>query len=54
MPRHLKSAEDFITIGENIHTTRVVLLNGRRVRKLDDGSEGVPFKRERVGLAPLP
>ena len=46
MPRHLKSAEDFITIGENIHTTRIVLLNGRRVRTLDDGSEGVPFKDE--------
>ena len=46
MPRHLKSAEDFITIGENIHTTRVFLRNGRRVRTLDDGSEGVPFKDE--------
>ena len=44
MPRHLKSADDFITIGENIHTTRIVLLNGRRVRTLDDGTEGVPFK----------
>ena len=39
MPRHLNSAEDFVTIGENIHTTRIVLLNGRRVRKLDDGAE---------------
>lgn len=46
MPRHLKSAEDFITIGENIHTTRVLLLNGRRVRTNDDGTEGVPFKDE--------
>ena len=46
MPRHLKSAEDFITIGENIHTTRVVLRNGRRVRTLGDGTEGVPFKDE--------
>ena len=46
MPRHLKSAEDFVTIGENIHTTRIVLLNGRRVRTLDDGTEGVPFKDE--------
>ncbi len=44
VPRHLKSADDFITIGENIHTTRIVLLNGRRVRTLDDGTEGVPFK----------
>jgi cobalamin-dependent methionine synthase I len=44
VPRHLKSAEDFITIGENIHTTRIVLLNGRRVRTLDDGTQGVPFK----------
>lgn len=46
MPRHLKSADDFLTIGENIHTTRIVLLNGRRVKKLDDGTEGVPFKDE--------
>ena len=46
MPRHLKSADDFVTIGENIHTTRVFLRNGRRVRTLEDGTEGVPFKDE--------
>lgn len=47
VPRHLQSAEDFITIGENIHTTRILLLKGRRVTTLDDGTEGVPFKDDK-------
>ena len=44
MPRVIASPEQFTTIGENIHATRVVLRNGRRAKTLDDGSEVVPFK----------
>src|SRR5262245_20675555 len=36
-------AKDFIIIGENIHTTRVVLRNGKRVGTAPAGAESVIF-----------
>jgi cobalamin-dependent methionine synthase I len=36
-------ARDFIIIGENIHTTRVVLRNGKRVTTTPDGTEAVVY-----------
>jgi 5-methyltetrahydrofolate--homocysteine methyltransferase len=36
----------FTIVGENLHTSRVVLRQGRRVRALDDGTEGVQFRDE--------
>ena len=36
--------EDFVIVGENIHTTRIVLRDGKRHRTLDDGSEVVTYK----------
>src|ERR1017187_10353950 len=33
----------FTIVGENIHTTRIVLRKGNRVKVLDDGTEGVRF-----------
>jgi len=44
MPRAIQSPDDFTIIGENIHTTRIVLRKGRRVTTLDDGAEAVTFK----------
>lgn len=44
MPRTIQSPDDFIIVGENIHTTRIVLRKGRRVTTLDDGTEAVTFK----------
>ena len=44
MPRVITSPEDFTIVGENIHATRVLLRNGRRVVTLDDGAEAVPFR----------
>lgn len=44
MPRHLQSPDDFTIIGENIHTTRIVLRRGRRVVEREDGVEGIPFQ----------
>ena len=44
MPRVISSPEQFITVGENIHATRVVLRNGRRAVTLDDGTEAVGYK----------
>ena len=46
MGRVVESPGDFTIIAENIHATRVVLREGRRVRVLDDGTEAVPFKGE--------
>ena len=46
MGRVVKSPEDFTIIAENIHATRVVLRNGRRVTTLEEGSEAVTFKGE--------
>jgi len=34
----------FTIVGENIHTTRIVLRKGNRVKVLDDGTEGVRFR----------
>ena len=44
MPRAIESPEDFTIVGENIHATRVLLRNGKRVVTLDNGTEAVPFK----------
>jgi cobalamin-dependent methionine synthase I len=46
MPRVIDAPEQFTSIGENIHATRVVLRNGRKAKTLDDGTEVVPFKGE--------
>jgi cobalamin-dependent methionine synthase I len=35
--------EDFAIVGENIHTTRIVLRDGKRHRTLDDGAEIVTY-----------
>ena len=44
MARVTNSPQDFTIIAENIHATRVVLRNGRRVTTLDNGTEAVTFK----------
>ena len=44
MSRVVSSAKDFVTIGENIHTTRVVKIGGVFHRKLDDGSDAVRYR----------
>ena len=36
-------AKDFIIVGENIHTTRVVLRNGKRVATIAAGAEAVVY-----------
>jgi 5-methyltetrahydrofolate--homocysteine methyltransferase len=36
----------FTIVGENLHTSRVVLRTGQRVRVLEDGTEGVRFRDE--------
>ena len=38
-----RGADDFVIVGENIHTTRIVLRNGKRHRTLEDGSEVVTY-----------
>ncbi len=40
----VSSAEDFITVGENIHTTRVVKLGGIFHQKMDDGSDAIKYR----------
>ncbi|MBM3725265.1 MAG: hypothetical protein FJW40_07570 [Acidobacteria bacterium] len=47
---------DFILIGENIHTTRVLLRNGRRVAPSPDGVESVLFENSagETGYLPIP
>ncbi len=40
----VSSAEDFVTIGENIHTTRIVKLGGVFHEKLDDGSDAIKYR----------
>ncbi len=40
----INSAEDFVTIGENIHTTRVVKLGGVFHETLVDGSDAVKYR----------
>ena len=44
MPRVINTADNYIAIGENIHATRALRRDGKRVATLDDGTEGVPFK----------
>ena len=39
----IRGADDFVIVGENIHTTRIVLRNGKRHRTLEDGSEVVTY-----------
>ena len=46
MPRVIQSPEDFHIIAENIHATRIVLLKGKRVTTLDDGTLAVTYKVE--------
>ena len=38
------STSDFTIIGENIHTTRVLMRNGRRIVKNKDGSEAILYR----------
>jgi len=44
MSKIVRSAQDFVIIGENIHATRIVLLKGIRVAMLEDGTEAVFFQ----------
>lgn len=44
MPRVINTANNYIAIGENIHATRALRRDGKRVETLADGTEGVPFK----------
>ena len=46
MPRAIESPEQFVIIAENIHATRIVLRNGRRMTTLEDGTEAVTYKGE--------
>jgi 5-methyltetrahydrofolate--homocysteine methyltransferase len=43
MTQAITSPNQFTVVGENIHATRVVLRNGRKTVKLEDGSEAIPF-----------
>lgn len=46
---------NFIVVGENIHCTRIVLREGKRAIKLDDGSEAVKFDyKGEERLLPIP
>ena len=38
------SSDDFIIIGENIHTTRVLMRNGRRIAQNKDGIEAISYQ----------
>jgi 5-methyltetrahydrofolate--homocysteine methyltransferase len=40
----IKSPDQFNIVGENIHATRILLRNGRRIKLLEDGTEVVPFR----------
>ena len=53
MSRTVTSPEQFITIGENIHTTRVVRRNGARATTLPSGVEAVVYKDENGGVRHL-
>ena len=44
MGRVLNSPSDFVIIGENIHTTRVVRRNGVFAATLDDGTEAIKYR----------
>ena len=49
MSRAIDSADQFTVIGENIHTTRIVLRNGRRATTLQDGTEAITFRSSEGG-----
>ena len=44
MNRVVNSAEEFVIIGENIHTTRVVKLGGVFHQKLEDGDDAIKYR----------
>jgi 5-methyltetrahydrofolate corrinoid/iron sulfur protein methyltransferase len=44
MSRVVDAPEDFVIIGENIHTTRIVKLGGVFHQKLDDGSDAIKYR----------
>ncbi|MBI4220635.1 MAG: dihydropteroate synthase [Chloroflexi bacterium] len=44
MPGFVTTPDRFIVIGENIHTSRVVSLKGRRVKALDGGLDGIEYR----------
>jgi hypothetical protein len=44
IPHAIESAGQFSIIGENIHATRIVLVNGIRATTLDDGTEAIKWK----------
>ena len=44
MSRVVENASDFVTIGENIHTTRIVKLGGVFHEKQDDGSDAIKYR----------
>ncbi len=50
------AGREFTLIGENIHTTRVVLLKGKRVANLPEGGQALRFTdpQGRPGLLPIP
>ncbi|MSR83746.1 MAG: hypothetical protein EXS58_12625 [Candidatus Latescibacteria bacterium] len=50
------AGREFTLIGENIHTTRVVLLKGKRVCALPGGGQALRFTdtQGRPGLLPIP
>ena len=39
----LKNAKDFIVVGENIHASRVLKLNGKRVSENEKGNKVILF-----------
>lgn len=44
MGRVINSPDDFVIIGENIHTTRVVRLGGVFHQALDDGADAIKYR----------
>lgn len=44
MNRSISSADEFVTIGENIHTTRIVKLGGVFHEKLEDGYDAIKYR----------
>ncbi len=45
MTRVVENAADFVTIGENIHTTRIVKLGGVFHEKQEDGSDAIKYRK---------
>ncbi len=44
MSSFVSSADQFVTIGENIHTTRIVKLGGVFHEQLDDGADAIKYR----------